>query len=278
MSKVELSIQNVSQRQFKFRLEKHLLAVLRIVITIFKKTFGILVFLAAWEIASRTGAIDTIFIPPFTKVVVSFYDLIVSGELPYHAFISLKRALLGFFFGIVVAVPSGLLIGRIKIVEAFMDPVVQTFRQTSTLALMPVFLLLFGIGEPTKVIMIYWGVQWPILLNTISGTKNIDPLLIKAARSMGTSSLDIFRKVILPGTLPSIFTGIRLGGTSAILLLIAAEMVGASSGLGFLVFDLQIRYQIPKMFAVVISFSILGLILNYILVYLEQRFTRWKDE
>lgn len=259
-------------------MSKHLLNVLRSVVTIFKKTFGILVFLAAWEIASRTGAIDTIFIPPFTKVAASFYDLIVSGELPYHAFISLKRALSGFLLGILVAVPMGLLIGRIKIVEAFMDPVVQTFRQTSTLALMPVFLLLFGLGESTKIIMIFWGVQWPILLNTISGTKNIDPLLIKAARSMGTSPLGIFARVILPGTLPSIFTGIRLGGTSAILLLIAAEMVGASAGLGFLVFDLQIRYAIPKMFAVVISFSLLGLILNYVLVYLEGRFTRWKPE
>ncbi len=245
---------------------------------LFKKILGIIIFLIAWEIAPRAGLVDSIFIPSFSKVAVSFYNLIASGELPYHTFVSLKRAVAGLIIGILVAVPLGLLIGRFKSAESFLDPVLQTFRQTSTLALLPVFILLFGLGETSKVLMIYWGVQWPILLSTINGVKNIDPILIKSAKSMGASHIEIFGKVIVPATLPSIFTGIRLGGTSAILLLIAAEMVGASAGLGFLVFDFEVKYAIPEMFATIVTFSILGLVLNYFLVYLEKNATRWQEQ
>ncbi|MHB8062405.1 MAG: ABC transporter permease, partial [Ruminiclostridium sp.] len=167
---------------------------------------------------------------------------------------------------------------QFKKAENILDPILQTFRQTSTLALLPVFILIFGLGETSKVIMIFWGVQWPILLSTINGVKNVDPILIKSAKSMGASHIEIFGKVIIPATLPSIFTGIRLGGTSSIMLLIAAEMVGASAGLGFLVYDMEVKYKIPEMFAVIATFSILGLTLNYILVYLEKNSTKWQEQ
>ena len=248
------------------------------VLLVFKKTGGIIAFFALWEFASRAGLIDSILIPPFTKIVVKLYEIIITGELPYHMAVSLRRVGMGLLIGICFSVPMGLLIGRSKKIETFLDPILQMFRQTSSLALVPVFLLLFGIKETSKVLIIYWGVQWPVLLNTINGVKNVDPVLIKSARSMGSSAVQIFLKIIIPATLPSIFTGIRLSGTTAILMLTAAEMVGASSGLGFLVYDFQIRYLIPEMFAVIATFSILGLILNYLLVFLEKRATVWRQE
>jgi NitT/TauT family transport system permease protein len=121
-------------------------------------------------------------------------------------------------------------------------------------------------------------VQWAILLNTIAGVKNIDPLLIKSAKSMGTSPLKLFVKVIIPASIPSIFIGIRLSATTSILILIAAEMIGASAGLGFLLYDAEVKYQIPRMYASIITMSMLGLIVNYSLVAVEKRVTRWKEE
>ncbi|MDR1511162.1 MAG: ABC transporter permease [Synergistaceae bacterium] len=243
-----------------------------------KGIFGIVAFLVLWEACSRLGVIDSVFIPPFSKICTSLWSLAASGELGYHSRISLFRAVAGLGIGISAAVPLGLLVGEIPIVERFLGPILQTFRQTSTLALVPVFILLLGLGETSKVSMIVWGVSWPILLSTISGVKSVDPLFIKAAKSMNESRFGILTKIILPAALPHIFTGIRLGATSSIMLLIIAEMWGASAGLGFLIYDFQIKYQIPEMFSIIALFSILGLVWNYVLVAAEKKVIKWKPE
>lgn len=239
---------------------------------------SILIFLLLWEFIPRIGLVDTIFLPPVSKVALAFWNLIITGELLTHIGVSLMRSLLGFGLGLSVAIPLGLLIGWFKGFEYFIDPLVQTFRQTSTLALFPVFILLFGIGEVSKVAVIFWGVQWAVLLNTISGVKNVEPLLIKSARSMGISPASLFVKVILPASLPSILTGIRLSATHSILVLIAAEMLGANAGLGYLLFFAEANFLIPKMYAAIITMSLLGLIVNYALVMFEKRALRWKEE
>ena len=251
----------------------------------FKKVFAIMyrllavaIFLLIWEIVSRLELVDPVFLPPFSKVLAALGDLIISGELFKHIAVSLQRSIIGFCLGLVFAVPLGLVIGWFKGFEYFVDPLLQAFRQTSTLALFPVFILLFGIGEVSKVAIIFWGVQWPILLSTIAGVKNVDPILIKSARSMGTSPCTLFIKVIIPASIPSIFTGIRLSATTSILVLIAAEMIGANAGLGFLLYDAEVKYKIPTMYASIITMSLLGLILNYILVAMEKRVTHGKED
>lgn len=246
-----------------------------------KKLYSLLavfIFLLIWEVAPRVGLADPIFVPPFSKVILAFCQLIVSGEMFKDVLISLQRAIIGFGLALVIAVPLGLLIGWFDRVEKFLDPLLQTFRQTSALALLPVFILIFGIGEVSKVAIIFWGVQWPILLNTISGVKTVDPLLIKSARSMGASPLTLFIKVILPGAFPSIFTGIRLSATSAILILIAAEMIGSNSGLGFLIYESQVKIEVPNMYAAILSIAILGLVVNYLLVLLGKKIMKWNDD
>lgn len=247
-------------------------------IFILQRLLAIFLFLVLWEVLPRFGFVDPFFLPPLSHVFQAIAKMAQSGELFQHLAISLRRALTGFSLGFLVAVSLGLLIGWFGRVERFADPLLQAFRQTSALALFPVFILFFGIGEMSKAAIIFWGVQWPILLNTISGVKNVDPLLIKSARSMGASQLVIFRKVVLPAALPSIFTGARLGATSAILLLIAAEMVGAKAGLGFLIFDAQQKFQIPRMYAAILLMSVIGYLANYTLVRLEKKYTAWKEE
>lgn len=241
-------------------------------------TLAILLFLLLWEVAPRLGLADMTFLPPFSKVAVAFFKLAITGELFKHLLISLQRAALGFGTGLIISIPLGLLIGWFKDFERFLDPLLQTFRQTSALALFPVFILIFGIGEVSKVAIIFWSVQWPILLSTISGVKSVDPLLIKSARSMGASPLTLFRKVIIPGSFPSIFTGIRLSATYAVLILIAAEMIGSNKGLGFLLYESEIKFEIPEMYAAIVTMSLLGLAINYILVAIGSRVTKWKEE
>ncbi|MDU4960455.1 MAG: ABC transporter permease [Sporomusaceae bacterium] len=238
---------------------------------------AIILFFAVWELLPRSGLVDPFFLPPLSGVVGAIADMVRTGELFRHFGASLQRALIGFFLGFAVSVSLGLVIGWFSKVERFADPLLQALRQTSALALFPVFILFFGIGEMSKIAIIYWGVQWPILLNTISGVKNVDPLLIKSARSMGASKLTIFLKVVVPASLPSIFTGARLSATTSILILIAAEMVGAKAGLGFLVFDTQQKFQIPKMYAAILLMSLLGYCANYTLVHLEKKYTAWKS-
>ncbi len=242
-----------------------------------RKLLGLIVFLLIWEITSQTRLVNPAFIPPFSTVVATFVSMIHSGELIGHIAISLQRALIGFALGLLFAIPMGLVIGWFKGFEYYVDPLLQTFRQISTIALLPVFMFLFGIGEVSKVALVFWGVQWAVLLNTISGVKSVDSLLIKSARSMCASPFTLFYKVILPSAFPNIFTGIRLSATTSILILTAAEMLGASKGLGFLLYDAETKYQIPQMFSAIVAMAILGVVINYILQMIEKRIHRWKE-
>lgn len=270
----ESLIDSINQLE-KPKSESYFVKVKRFVFNL-RRLLSILAFLLIWEIISRTGIIDSNFLPPFSVVIKTFFNMLVSGELVTNIAVSMKRSLLGFGLGIVIAIPLGLIIGSFKKIEFYIDPLLQLFRQTSTLALLPVFMLFFGIGETSKVAIVFWGVWSAILLNTINGVRNVEPILIKSARSMGASQFTIFKKVILPSAFPSIITGIRLSATSAILVLIAAEMMGASSGLGYLLYDTQIKYQIPKMYASIVTMSLIGIIVNYIIVAFEKKMTKWK--
>ncbi|TIS85193.1 MAG: ABC transporter permease, partial [Mesorhizobium sp.] len=161
-------------------------------------------FFLAWEIAPRLGWLNRIFFPPLSEVLIAWWALLASGVLVEHIGISLQRAAIGFALGVVVAIPLGLLMGRYALFEKVSDLLVQTLRNTSQFALLPVFILLLGIGEESKVAITFYSSVFFLLVNTISGVKSVDPLLIKAARSMGTSDFDLFRKVILPASIPSI--------------------------------------------------------------------------
>lgn len=243
-----------------------------------RQLLGIVIFLLIWEIIPRIGLVDSNFLPPFSVVMHTFFQMLLSGELIDNIAISLRRSLMGFGLGLLLAIPLGLIIGSFKKIEFYVDPLLQLFRQTSTLALLPVFLLFFGIGETSKVAIVFWGVWSAILLNTVNGVKNVDPNLIKAARSMASPQLTIFLKVVLPSAFPSIITGIRISATSSILVLIAAEMMGASSGLGYLLYDTQMKYQISKMYASIVTMSLIGIIVNYIIVAFEKKICVWKPQ
>jgi NitT/TauT family transport system permease protein len=255
------------------------------IITLFVKSIDaikgisvIFIFLALWELLPRIGIINPTFLPPVSKVFLVWTSLILSGELFKHLFVSLQRAVSGFALAFSIAIPLGIAIGWYAGFAKFIDPLVQTLRQISTMALFPVFIVFLGIGEISKDVIVCWASLWPILLSTISGVKFADPLLIKVARSLGAGKLDLLLKVVLPGAIPSIMTGVRLGASSSILVLVAAEMIGAKSGLGFMIINSQYNFEIDIMYAAILTIALLGLVINYTLVWLEKKVTAWKEE
>ncbi len=250
----------------------------KIAVRVFEKSIVIAVLVILWEVLPAAGIIDQFLLPSFSNVIKCLGGLFLSGEMFRHIEASLGRSGIGFFAAILFSVPVGIFMGWFKGFERFMDPLIQACRNTSTLALYPVFILFFGLGEVSKVSIIIWGSMWPILLNTISGVKGVDPMLIKFANSMGISKPVLFLKLIIPMALPSILTGLRLSAATSILMLVAAEMLGADTGMGFMIFYYQERYAIPEMFAGIISISILGLLVNFMMVKLEKRLTRWKEK
>lgn len=236
----------------------------------------ITLILLAWEIAPRTGLVDTTFLPPFSKVVDALWQWINSGEIIRHVAISLQRTALGLGLSILIGVPVGILVGTSHRFAGAFDGPLQASRQVSAIALFPVFILFFGIGELSKVMIIFWASVWPILLNATAGVSEVDPILVRSARSMGAKGLVLFRKVTLPAATPAIFTGIRTGAAYAFMVLVAAEMIGANAGLGFLVLHSQEVFQIPQMYAAIISLAIFGLALNKLLLWLEHDLTSWR--
>ncbi len=244
---------------------------------VFRNSAVLVVFFGLWQVLPSVGAVSRTFVPPFSAVVAAWWELLRTGQLLSAVAASLQRSLTGFALALVVFIPLGLLIGWYRKLGVFLNPLVELCRNTAALALIPVFILTLGIGQVSKIAVITYACAWPILLNTISGVRSVDPLLVKSARSMGLSSLRLFQKVFLPAALPTIFTGIRLAGATSILVLLAAELQGATNGLGYLINVSETNFQIPDMYAGIITISMIGLIFNAILVRLERHFSTWRS-
>ncbi|WP_425859881.1 ABC transporter permease [Arthrobacter sp. TWP1-1] len=242
------------------------------------KSAAIILFLALWELGPTYLASDStrVFLPPLHEVLSAGAELISTGSLQSHIAASLTRSAAGFSIAVVLGISLGLVIAWYRPLHSFLNPLLELFRNTAALALLPVFTLLLGIGEESKITIVAFAAFFPVLLNTIAGVRTVDPLLVRAARSLGLRSPALFWKVILPSAVPTIFTGIRMAGTSAILVLIAAEMVGAKAGLGYLITNAQNSFLIPQMYAGILTVSLLGLLVNVLLVAAERHFSQWR--
>jgi NitT/TauT family transport system permease protein len=241
------------------------------------KSAALALFFLLWEFGPNLLDSSTrVFLPPLHEDLQAWWTLLENGGLWTQLSASLTRSATGFGLAIGAAVPLGLVIAWYRPVADFLNPLLELFRNTAALALLPVFTLLLGIGETSKIAIIAYASFFPVLLNTIAGVKTVDPLLVRAARTMGLSSPRMFQKVVLPAAVPTIFTGIRMAGAASILVLIAAEMAGAKAGLGYLIINDQSSFLIPEMYAGILTISVLGLVINGALVRLESHFSRWR--
>jgi NitT/TauT family transport system permease protein len=241
--------------------------------------YGIIGFLFIWQLAPMLNIVNSQFIPPVSSILAEALKLLSGGLIFIHAATSLQRVLLGLLAAMVIAIPLGIsLAGFLPRFTKFMGPLLQLLGNINAFALFPLFILLFGTGEMAKFAIIFWSSIWPILNTTIYGVQNIDPILLKAARSMGASRLIIFYKVIIPSAAPSIFTGFKMGATTAFLFLIAAEMLAANAGLGWMIHNASVMNVIPRLFVGVVGIAIMGLAFNMLIGRAETYFLSYREK
>ena len=242
------------------------------------RSSGVIIFLLLWEIAPRLAWLDPYFVPPLSVVLAEIVILIRTGELAIHCLVSSWRGVSGLSLALLVALPLGFILGRwLTGLADALDPLLRLLSQINPFALLPLFLLFFGIGETAKVAVVTWVTLWPILFYTITATRTVDLAQINSAAAMGVSRTGMLCKVILPASLPTIFIGIRIGASLTFFILIAAEMLGAGSGLGWLVHNSAMNYLIPRIYAGASFIVILGFLLNRFLLYLEKSLFSWQE-
>jgi NitT/TauT family transport system permease protein len=242
------------------------------------RSSGLVIFLVLWEIAPRLGWADSQFLPPLSTVLKAVGLLWTDGFLYTHIIVSLWRALLGMLLSVAIALPMGFILeGWFPKVSKQLDPLFRLLSHLNPFSLAPVFILFFGIGELEKLAIIALVAVWPVLFHTITGIRTVDPLFIKTARSLNVSKMILARDVLLPGALPTIITGLRVGTQMAVFMLIAAEMLGSSAGLGWLVHNSAMMSQIPRMYAGGLFIILLGICINQIILRIEKNSLFWKN-
>ena len=241
------------------------------------RSLGLLaVLLGIWQYASTTILDDTtrVLLPPPTKIFSAAWELIASGELFRHTRDSLKREMMAFLFAS-ASIPIGIAMGWSKLVEEQVDPIVEMLRPIPPLAWIPLSILWFGIGDAQNQFIIFLGIFFPILLNTIAGVKGIEPTLIRAARCLGASEWNILRRVVIKAAMPQIITGIRIGLGVGWMALVAAELVGANSGLGFLINDARTVLRTDFIIVGMATIGLVGLAIDQFIRRLARHLLPW---
>lgn len=233
-------------------------------------------FLSLWELAARTGLMDARFFPPPTAIATTFFDMLQSGELPRHTYASLRRVLLGFLLGGIPAVLLGLAMGLYRPVRAAFEPLIAATYPIPKSALVPLSLLIFGLGEMSKIAIVAIGVFFPLLINTLAGVANIDKLHHEVGQTYGASGWQKFTTIAFPGALPLILTGVQLGIGMGLVLIAIAEMIGARDGLGFLIWNSWQVFAVEQMYVGLVVIGVLGILLTSLLRVVERFVVPWR--
>jgi NitT/TauT family transport system permease protein len=244
-------------------------------LSLLRKIGSSLFILVVWQVLVQTGNINELFLPTPLSVLNAMWKMTVSGRLPWAVLVSLNRLAQGLVYGSLIGIVLGLLAGQIRWIEDVLDPWIAAVYPIPKSALFPLFLLWFGLGDVSKIVTIAVGVLFLVLVNTMTGVKAINPLLVKAAHDLGASRLQIFVKVILPGALPNIFTGLRLGAGMALILVFITEIEATKAGLGFLLWEAFQLMDTRHVFVGVVTFGLLGVATTWLLKGLERVTCPW---
>ncbi|MFD2923291.1 ABC transporter permease [Halobacillus naozhouensis] len=236
-----------------------------------------IVLIIVWEIASRSGWVAPYLLPAPSVVLEEIVGMAQEGELWGHISITLYRVFAGFLLGMAAATILGAATGYISIVEKVLDPMLQALRAIPSLAWVPLFVLWIGIGEASKITLVAVGVFFPIYLNLTSGIQGVDRKLIEVGRMYHFSSLQQIRKIIFPAALPSFLVGVRSGLSLGWMFVVAAELLGASQGLGYLMVFGQNTSSPELVIGSIVLFAIFGKITDEILKRIQTRTLRWQD-
>jgi len=235
-------------------------------------------FLILWEILSRSGLYNITLLPPPSVVFRTLLEMIRSGELLTDLFASLKRATIGFLIGAVVGIFLGFLTGWKKKFSNTVGQLIQLFRPIPPIAIIPLVILLMGIGETSKYFIIFWGVFFPMWLNTHVGVTRVEAKYIWAAKSLGATNGKIFYEIIFPAASPFIIAGARIGIAIALICLVAAEMSAASEGLGFRITYSHLVFRPDKMIANLLVLGVIGATVDQLFIWLRNKMIPWYQQ
>ncbi|MFE4143114.1 ABC transporter permease [Peribacillus sp. YIM B13472] len=235
------------------------------------------VVLIAWQSLGSVGILPAQLFSSPLLIVTTFIDLVQSGEMGMHLQISLTRALLGFALGGFLGLLLGVIVGMQKKSEEYLNPSIQMLRTVPLLAITPLFIMWFGFGELSKVLLIALGAFFPLYLQTFLGLRNVDKKLYDVAQILEFSRLEQITKLMIPAALPNILLGIRLALSAAWMCLVVAELLGADRGVGFMIQDARSFMQTDVVFVGIIIFALAGKISDSFVRFLENHLLKWQD-
>lgn len=245
-------------------------------------TITIIALIAVWWWVTASGWIDALFLPSPVAVIDRFQDLVANGYMSIslwsHIGASLGRIGTALIAAVITAIPLGIAIGRNKIVRGVLDPIIEFYRPIPPLAYLPLIVIWCGIGELSKVLLIYLAIFAPIVIATATGVRSVDQAKIRAAQSLGATQMQIIKHVILPSSLPNILTGIRIGLGVGWSTLVAAELVGASEGLGFMVQSSSQLLATDVVIVGILIIAVIAFILEIGLRHLQRKLVPWDKQ
>ncbi|HRF07909.1 MAG TPA: ABC transporter permease [Xanthobacteraceae bacterium] len=246
--------------------------------TVFYNLGPIIAVLVLWEVSVRTGLIRAFFLPPVTDVFAQLWESISSGQLPSAFLVTTKRMLIGYAIGAGSAVVFGLLIGVFRPLRNFFYPIVAAVYPLPKIAMLSIFIVIFGVGDPPIIASVAISSFFPVLLNTLTGLRSIDPILIKAAEDLGANRFQVTTKVVLPGSLPMIFTGLRQSSAVALIVVVAVEMYIGQSGVGYLLSWATEFFKINLLYANLFAIGIFGILVFRLVDFIEYIALPWARE
>jgi sulfonate transport system permease protein len=239
---------------------------------------SVALFLVAWQIAGTRSLLQASFISYPTEVLSVGVEMLQTGELTRHALLSLSEFVQGFFLAVAFGVPAGLIMGQSKRVRYLLDPIVMAFYTSPRVTLVPILVIWFGVGPESKVALVFLGAIFPVLVNTSAGVRQIDALWLRAVRSFGANWLQLTMKVVLPGSLPSVMAGIRLGLGRAIISVIVGEMYVSVAGLGRLLQVYTNAGRVAELIFLASLTALFGVLCVAGLRWLESLIMPWRRE
>lgn len=237
--------------------------------------FAVLIAFVEW--GTRSGWITSLTLPRPSDVLKTLGDLYSSGLLYKHLSLSLSRLVIGAAIGASVGVSVGVVIGLFSYIRAGLVPLIAAIFPIPKIALLPLFVIWFGIDEGSKYALIAFGTFTPTVVATYGAVDNVDRSLIRMGQSFGLSWFSIVRKIVLPGAMPGILSGLRISLAIAIILLVAAEMLGAQYGIGAYILEAGSLYDLERLFAGVVILSLLGVIVSAVIGLIERRVLGWRS-
>ncbi len=240
-----------------------------------KSIYSLILLIALWELITQAGLIHYYFLPPLSDVLIEGYELTVSGEMIQASLLTLKRAFLGLLIATVLGVPIGILIARNRFVGWFFDPIITIGYPVPIISLIPVFMLWFGIGDVSKIILVGVGTFWPIAINARNSARAVNQNLIWSARMMGTPKRNLVWKVVVPDAAPGVLTGIQIALPLSLIITFVFEMVAGGGGLGHLEIQGVRSFTSTQTYATLIAIMLIGFVLDGTLRKIRRRLLRW---